>query len=119
MMRFLLTLVMLTVPAVAQHTVALQWNASTTPNVTYNVYRGTSSGSYTLQLNPSPVICCTFTDAQVVDGTTYYYIAKSFDSSHNLESVASNEASAVIPVTTPPPPPPCPPHGGGKNCKKH
>ena len=110
-MRILLIL-LVSIPSVAQHTVALQWNASSTPSVTYNIYRGTSSGVYTLQINPSPIVCCSFTDSQVVNGTTYYYIAKSFDGTQESTS-GSNEAIAVIPTTTP-----CPPRGGGKNCRK-
>lgn len=42
--------------------VTLRWTASTTPNVTYNVYRSTkTTGPYT-KLNTAPVTALTFVD---------------------------------------------------------
>jgi hypothetical protein len=55
------------------HSVVLTWTASTSSGVTsYNVYRGTTSGSYTLLASAGSQT--TYTDNAVVSGTTYYYV---------------------------------------------
>jgi hypothetical protein len=83
--------------AATPHSVALSWTASTSPVSGYNVYRGTTpSGPYPTKLNPSLVTLVDFTDSTVTDGTTYYYVVTSVDSS-NVESVDSNQATAIIP----------------------
>lgn len=83
------------------HSTVLTWAASTTPNVTYNVYRSTTSGSGYSQVNVSPVTGLTFTDSQVTNGTTYFYVVRSFDGT--TESVNSNQVTAVIPQAPQPP----------------
>ncbi len=84
--------------AVAQtHTVALSWLASVTTTVTgYNVYRSTTSGSGFVRINSSPTALLVYTDSAVANGTTYYYVTTSVDSS-GLESVFSNQVIAIIP----------------------
>lgn len=61
--------------AMAYNTVNLTWNASATSNVTYNVYRSTTSGftpgAANLLGNSATT---TFTDATTSGATTYYYI---------------------------------------------
>jgi fibronectin type 3 domain-containing protein len=82
---------------VTPHSVALSWTASTSPVSGYNVYRGTTSnGPYATKLNSSLVTTVDFTDTTVTDGTTYYYVVTSVNSS-NVESVDSNQATAIIP----------------------
>jgi len=78
------------------HTVALSWNASTSTVIGYNIYRGTQSGGPYQLLNASPEANTNYSDNTVLNGTTYYYVAKSVDS-NSVESVPSNEAQAVIP----------------------
>jgi hypothetical protein len=79
------------------HWVSLQWSASPTAGVTYNVYRGTSSGGEsTTPLNTSPVTAASCTDTNVTSGQTYYYIVEAVDSAG--DSVPSNEVEAVIPT---------------------
>ncbi len=79
------------------HTVALAWIASTTTTVTsYNVYRSTTNGSGYVKINPNPVILFAYTDANVVNGATYFYVTTAVDS-NGLESGFSNQATAVIP----------------------
>jgi beta-galactosidase len=86
----------LTVNPAVPHSVALNWNASTSTVVGYNVYRGTASGGpYTL-INPSLLAVLNYTDSTVQDSTTYYYVTTAVDSGGN-ESLYSNEAPAVIP----------------------
>src|SRR5580692_7174753 len=83
--------------AVTPRSVALSWAASSSPVSGYNVYRGTTSnGPYPTKLNSSLVTTVDFTDTTVTDGTTYYYVVTSVNSS-NVESVDSNQATAVIP----------------------
>ena len=80
----------------SSHTVALSWNASTSTVVGYNVYRGAqSSGPYT-KLNSSLLGGTNYTDAGVLSGTTYYYVATAVDSS-GVESAYSTPAMAVVP----------------------
>lgn len=81
----------------SQHTVALNWDPSTSTVVGYNLYRGTTSGGpYTTRLNSSLLSSTAFTDSNVQSGTTYYYVSTAVDS-NNVESGYSNEASAAIP----------------------
>jgi len=97
-------LVLFALSALAQsagHSVTLNWAASTTTGVTYNVYRATTSGGPFSQINPSPVTALTFVDSQVTNGTTYFYVVRSFDGT--TESVNSNQVSAVIPTAPAPP----------------
>jgi fibronectin type 3 domain-containing protein len=62
----------------------------------YNVYRGAvSGGPYTL-LNTSLITGLSYTDTSVQSGATYYYVTTAVDSS-GVESVYSNEVTAVIP----------------------
>ena len=83
--------------AAASHSVALSWTASSSPVSGYNVYRGTTSnGPYPTKLNNSLVTAVGYSDSTVTDGTTYYYVVTAVDSS-NVESVDSNQATAVIP----------------------
>jgi TolB protein len=77
------------------HSVSLTWKASTSGNVVgYNVYRGSSSGSYGL-LN-SMNSTTSYTDTTVQNGQTYSYVVTAVDST-GAESPHSNVAEAVIP----------------------
>jgi hypothetical protein len=84
---------------VTGHSAILTWAASTSPNVTYNVYRGTSTGGESaLPLNATPITVLTYTDSTVQLGQTYYYVVKAVGSGNSL-SVASNEIPANIPTS--------------------
>jgi hypothetical protein len=78
------------------HKVQLGWNASTSPVMGYFVYRGNISGGPYTRVTASPVNSVAFTDASVSLGTTYYYVVTAVDST-GVESIFSNETSAVIP----------------------
>jgi hypothetical protein len=79
------------------HAAALTWTASTTPNVTYNVYRATAStGPFTTPMNASPITGTTYTDTTVQAGQTYYYVVTAVISS-GQESAYSSPASGTIP----------------------
>lgn len=78
-----------------QHTVALSWNASTSPVVSYKVYRGTASGGpYSPVASMAGLV---YTDLTVSSGKTYFYVVCAVDN-QNVESAYSNEAVAVIPI---------------------
>jgi hypothetical protein len=79
------------------HTVDLSWNASTSLNVSgYNIYRAvftTSCGAYS-KINPVLDTTMLYTDASVVNGTSYCYASTAVDTS-NQESGYSNIVSNV------------------------
>lgn len=84
------------------HTVSLSWNKSTSPDIAgYDIYRSvftTACGPYgriSSQLNTST----TYTDSNVVNGTSYCYAVKAVNTS-NQQSDYSNIVSDVkIPPT--------------------
>ena len=78
------------------HSAALIWTPSTSTVSGYNVYRGTvNGGPYTL-MNSSLVTGLSYTDTAVQSGATYYYVTTALDS-NNVESLNSNQVTAVIP----------------------
>jgi hypothetical protein len=79
-----------------QHSATLNWTASTSAGVGYNIYRGATSGGPYTKLNSSANSSTTYADLSVVSGQTYYYVVTAVDSS-NVESVFSNQVQAVIP----------------------
>src|SRR5262245_52897359 len=70
--------------------VVLKWQASTTPNVRYNIYRGPFWGVHPDKLNSTPIEGTTFTDTTVVSGQTYWYIVRAVNAKGE-ESFESNE----------------------------
>jgi hypothetical protein len=80
------------------HAATLNWVASTTPNVNYNVYRATvSTGPYT-KINSSLVSVLTYTDSSVQAGQTYYYVATAVDVNGNESVYSSPPVQATIPT---------------------
>lgn len=79
-----------------KRTVVLRWQASTTPNVKYNVYRGPWSGILPDKLNEQPIEGTTFSDTTAVSGQTYYYAVRAVGQKGEL-SQASNETKVTIP----------------------
>jgi fibronectin type 3 domain-containing protein len=77
--------------------VSLSWTASSSNNVvSYNVYRGTTQGSYT-KINASPVTTLSYPDMSITaTNITYYYVVTAVDSS-GVESTDSTPASVTIP----------------------
>ena len=85
-----------TLSGTGMHSVVLTWDASLTTGVTYNVFRGTTSGGEgTTPVNTSPVASLSYTDTSVSPGTKYYYYVEAVDSGGS--SAASNEAPASVP----------------------
>jgi len=79
-----------------QHTVGLNWGASTSSVAGYNLYRSTVSGSSYSKVNSSLLAGTSYSDPTVQSGQTYYYVATAVDGSGN-ESVYSNQVAAAIP----------------------
>jgi len=79
-----------------QHSVALNWDASTTSVAGYYVYRSQVKGSSYARMTASPLGGVSYADSSVQSGQTYYYVATSVDAS-GTESPYSNEVSAPIP----------------------
>ncbi|HKF26677.1 MAG TPA: fibronectin type III domain-containing protein, partial [Candidatus Acidoferrum sp.] len=79
-----------------KRSVVLRWQASTTPGVKYNVYRGPHWGVHPDKLTGAPIEQTTFTDTTVGSGATYWYIVRAVNPAGE-ESPESNEASATIP----------------------
>ncbi|MGD0401718.1 MAG: choice-of-anchor D domain-containing protein [Candidatus Acidiferrales bacterium] len=80
------------------HTAALTWMDSATTVAGYNVYRSTTTGGpYTSKLTASPVTSTQFTDSGLQSGQTYYYVVTAVGSD-GVESVNSNQATALIPM---------------------
>ncbi len=85
----------LTTPA---HQATLNWTASTTPNVTYNVYRAASfSGPFITPLNGSPINGTTYVDTVVIAGQTYYYVATAVDTNGDESVDSSPPVAGTIP----------------------
>jgi hypothetical protein len=80
----------------SSYSVNLTWQPSPSNDVAgYNVFRGTSSGSYT-QLNTSPITGTAYTDSAVVDNQTYFYVVTTV-STNAVQSANSNQTSVSIP----------------------
>ena len=82
---------------VPAHSATLDWTASTSTVIGYDVYRGAvSGGPYTL-LTPSPITGTEYVDSSVTAGQTYYYVVTAV-ASGNAQSVDSNQVSGTIPT---------------------
>jgi Abnormal spindle-like microcephaly-assoc'd, ASPM-SPD-2-Hydin len=82
-------------PNPTAHSVHLSWAPSSSSVTGYHVYRGQVSGGPYSSASSS-VDALSFDDNSVADGTTYYYVVTSVDSS-GVESAYSNQATAQVP----------------------
>jgi len=78
------------------HSAVLSWTASVTPNVSYNVYRATTSGGPYTKVGSVGVGVVNYTDSLALSGQTYFYVVRAVDST-NTESANSAEVQAAIP----------------------
>jgi hypothetical protein len=78
------------------HSVTLNWTPSTTPDVSYNVYRSSTAGGPYSKIGSAGVGIITYTDNTALAGYTYYYVTTAVDSNNN-ESAFSNQATGAIP----------------------
>lgn len=77
------------------HYVSLSWTASTTPHVTYNIYRSTSKNAYSSTPLASGISATSYLDLSVAAGRTYYYVIRAVSGSH--QSDHSTEVEAKVP----------------------
>jgi hypothetical protein len=75
--------------------VTLSWSPSASQVSGYNVYRGTTPGTYS-RINSALASSTTYTDRSVASGATYYYAATAVDSS-GKESTYSSAVQVRIP----------------------
>jgi hypothetical protein len=79
-----------------QHSVALNWDESTSQVMGYFVYRSSKlSGPYA-KLNPEASPETSYTDSSVLSGQTYFYVVTSVNS-ENIESAYSKQVSVTVP----------------------
>ena len=76
--------------------VTLTWTPSSSSYSGFNVYRSNVSGGPYSKIDTSLVTTPTYTDTNVTNGQTYYYVATEVDTS-GVESNYSSETSANIP----------------------
>jgi len=75
--------------------VTLDWDNNTEEDLAgYNVYRSTTSGSGYSKLNGSLLTDSNYTDSNVINETSYYYVVTATDTNAN-ESDNSSEVSAM------------------------
>jgi hypothetical protein len=115
----LVTMFCLCIPLFAQttHSVTLTWQASTTPSVSYNVYRETTAGACTvttsgtgpgcLRLNATVITGLTWTDSIAPIGTSFYVVRSVSGTCSTYpcanESANSNEVSVLLQAAPIPP----------------
>ncbi len=78
------------------HSVTLNWTASTSAVVGYNIYRAAQSGGPYTKLNSSLVRATNYTDTTVQAGHTYLYVVTATDAQGH-ESGFSSKIQAVVP----------------------
>lgn len=78
-----------------QHNISLNWQASTSQVVGYNVYRSGQNGGPYSKVSSADASTA-YADGAVQAGSTYYYVVTAIDGSGN-ESVYSNQAQAIVP----------------------
>ena len=77
------------------HSATLNWDASTSAVVGYNVYRATQAGGPYTKLNSSPTERTSYTDSTVQADLTYFYVVTAVDA-NGVESVGSNEVQFAV-----------------------
>ena len=85
----------------AQHSVTLNWTASTdaaaNPSLTYNVYRSPTCTGAFAKRNASPVAATSYVESDVLPGSYCYQVTSVLSGS---EGSPSNQAAVLIPATT-------------------
>jgi Immunoglobulin domain/Fibronectin type III domain len=95
--------VLLPMPVLATQSVTFGWEPSDDPDVAgYNIYYGTVSQVYTNKVSVGTATTATISG--LVEGTTYYFAASTYDGL-NQESPLSDELAYAVPVTVTSQPP--------------
>lgn len=77
-----------------RHCVDLTWSAAQSQDISFRVYRSTTSGS-NYQLVQSLIPCLHYMDVNVANSTTYYYVVTAYNSTTNAESAYSNQVTVT------------------------
>lgn len=80
----------------ATYSVLLSWTPSSSSFAGFNIYRSTVSGGPYTKLDSSLITAESYTDTNVTNGGTYYYVATQVNSS-GAESEYSSQVAATIP----------------------
>jgi hypothetical protein len=80
------------------HSVGLTWTATTSPSVGYFIYRRTGTTGSFSRLDSSIDPLTSFTDNNVIDGATYFYVVTAV-APGEMESQFSDEVSVTIPAS--------------------
>ena len=80
------------------HSVGLTWTASTSSAIGYFIYRRTGTTGSFSRLDSSPDPLTSFTDNNVIDGATYFYVVTAVGAGDS-ESQFSEEVSVTIPTS--------------------
>ena len=80
----------------AAHLAALNWEASTSPVVVYNIYRNSVLDGSWIKVNSVPVTTTSYTDWDVQSGVFYWFAVKSVSAS-NVEGAFSRATTVSIP----------------------
>jgi glycosidase len=83
----------LTVTNEGNQQISLSWN-SVAGATSYNIYRSPVSGGGWIKVNTAPINATSFTDTNLQNARTYFYVVRAVDNAGN-ESAASNEVSAL------------------------
>jgi len=82
--------------AAVPHTVALSWAPAVSGVTGFKTYVSMVSGGPYVELGAMPSTTPSYTDSSVQSGHTYYYVITAVNST-NVESLYSNEATAIVP----------------------
>ena len=80
------------------HSVGLTWTASTSHSIGYFIYRRTGTTGSFSRLDSSIDPLTSFTDNNVIDGATYFYVVTAV-SAGETESQFSDQVSVTIPAS--------------------
>lgn len=91
--------ILLLIPGLYATNVSVAWTASTTPNVTYNVYRAKAtcaSATTFSKINTTAITTVNYLDPNVAVGTYCYYATAFLTNASPQESVPSNKGEVTI-----------------------
>lgn len=95
------------IPAMAQNSVKVSWDASATTGVSYNLYRSKAAGGCAtagpqcVKVNTTAVAVLTFTDTTLATSSgRWFYVVRAIDAD-GIESANSNELAVILPPATP------------------
>ena len=89
--------ILLSATAITTHTVDINWDASTSSVVGYNIYRSDQSAGPYSKLTVTPATCTSFSDQTALGGHTYFYAVTAV-AADGTESDPTAAVSASVPA---------------------